>query len=309
MARQFGGKYSPSGKDRPAGGKTPTGSTAPAGPDGGARFRGRRAHNVNVAARALFAAPILLLFAGMAEVFSGNPLGAAIELGAFALLIIGAVMLNEGLKAEAAFDNRTIAKPPAVPRKALAALLAGLGVALAWATNGAGGLFAGIAFGGMATAAHLAAFGLDPMKRKGFDGTNSFDSERAARAIDAAEVTVAEILTAAREIGDRHLEGRVERMVSHARDMFRAIEEDPRDLTRARRFLGVYLTGARDATRKFAALYTRRQDAEARSDFVALLDDLEASFRHQREALLDDDKVALDIEIDVLRERLQREGI
>ena len=53
------------------------------------------------------------------------------------------------------------------------------------------------------------------------------------------------------------------------------MEDDPRDLTAARRYLGVYLLGARDASTKFAEVYARTHSTETREDYLALLDDLE----------------------------------
>jgi 5-bromo-4-chloroindolyl phosphate hydrolysis protein len=90
--------------------------------------------------------------------------------------------------------------------------------------------------------------------------------------------------------------------------MFRTVQDDPRDLTRARRFLGVYLLGARDAAVKFSDLYARNRDPQARADFLALLDDLERNYADKTETLLIDDRSDLDVEIEVLRERLAREG-
>ena len=67
--------------------------------------------------------------------------------------------------------------------------------------------------------------------------------------------------------------------------------------------------GARDATIKFADIYARTRDAQARSDYSALLDDLSDNFAARTRKLLVDDRSDLNIEIDVLRERLQREGV
>ena len=86
-------------------------------------------------------------------------------------------------------------------------------------------------------------------------------------------------------------------------------KRQPRDLTGARKYLSVYLRGARDATVKFADLYGRTRDEDARRDYVALLDDLEANFSAQTEKLLTDNRTDLDIEIEVLRDRLAREGV
>ncbi len=91
--------------------------------------------------------------------------------------------------------------------------------------------------------------------------------------------------------------------------MIRTVEEDPRDLTGARKYLGVYLMGARDATIKFVDLYARNKDADARADYEALLDDLEQNFAARTDKMLLDDRSDMDIEINVLRDRLQREGV
>jgi hypothetical protein len=91
--------------------------------------------------------------------------------------------------------------------------------------------------------------------------------------------------------------------------MFRTIENDPRDLTAARKYLSVYLMGARDATVKFADIYTRGRDKDARKDYVQLLDDLEANFTARTQKMLTDDRSDLNVEIEVLRERLAREGV
>jgi hypothetical protein len=90
--------------------------------------------------------------------------------------------------------------------------------------------------------------------------------------------------------------------------MFRQVESDPRDLTAARKYLSVYLMGARDAAVKFSDLYSRTRDPQAKADFEALLSDLETHFASRTQALLTDNRTDLDIEIGVLRERLMREG-
>ena len=114
---------------------------------------------------------------------------------------------------------------------------------------------------------------------------------------------------AADRIGDRNVTARVDRFMNTARTMFRTVEDDPRDLTAARKYLGVYLMGARDATIKFADIWIRSKDQRARADYEALLNDLETNFDARTKLLLSDDKTDLDIEIDVLRDRLNREGL
>ncbi len=292
MAQRYGGEFSP-GTDR----------VEVSG------FRGLQPGQVNMAARLLFLAPIPMFFAAIGEIRQGDPVGMVLELGAFASMMLGAYLLNDGLKAEHAYNSRKVARPPSIPRKGFAAALAGIGVFLGAYSGGFGGGLIGAAVMGVVTAgAHFAAFGFDPMRKKGLEGASEFDTERVAVAVEKAEGLVGEIMTAAGRFGDRPLEGRVERLASAARDLFRAVEEDPRDLSRARKFMSVYLMGARDATVKFADLYSRDRNADAKADYEALLRDLETSFAAQRETLLLDNRTDLDVEIEVLRERLKQEG-
>ncbi len=162
------------------------------------------------------------------------------------------------------------------------------------------------------TALHLAAFGLDPpMRDKGMEGIDTFQTDRVARAVNEAEAQLTAMKDAILRARDRELEARVDAFQTTARDMFRTIEDDPRDLTPpARKYLGVYLRGgATDATAKFADLFARNRDAGARADYEQLLDDLEANFAARTQQLLTDNRTDLDVEIEVLRERLAREGV
>jgi 5-bromo-4-chloroindolyl phosphate hydrolysis protein len=95
--------------------------------------------------------------------------------------------------------------------------------------------------------------------------------------------------------------------VAIARGLFRQVENDPGDLTAARKFLTVYLRGARDATVKFADAYAQARDAKVRTDYEALLGDLETTFAERTKALLANDHTDLNVEIEVLRERLAQE--
>ena len=297
MAQRFGGRYSPDGEHKNDQPDVDTRDAPPA-------YHGARVNPVGARANAMFLPPVVLAVMSLGAGATGLVTGLA---GA-AVWGLGAVLLREGLKAEAEYNERKIARRPALPRKALAALLAGGGTALAALTHGGqvveAALF-GIAAGGL----HLAAFGLDPLKSKGLEHVDAFQQDRVARVVDEAEEYLGDMGDAARRAGDRSVETRVERFQVTARNLIRTVEEDPRDLTAARKYLGVYLMGARDAARIFADIYARNRDAKAKADFLALLDDLETSFGQKTEKLLIDTNSDLKIEIDVLRDRLKREGV
>ncbi|MDE4303187.1 5-bromo-4-chloroindolyl phosphate hydrolysis family protein [Phaeobacter gallaeciensis] len=299
MAQRYGGKYSPDGAGDPSAvGDTPPTKTK------NTSFRSAQVDPVGARANTMFVPGGVLLILSLNDGATGLALGGV----AAALWTGAAFLLREGLRAETAFAARRVARKPALPRKILASVLTGAGAALA-AWKAEPGIMIAAVYGLAATGLHLATFGLDPLQDKGVEGVDDFQQSRVARAVDEAEAYLDAMREAALRARDRQLEARVDQFQAVARDMFRTIEEDPRDLTGARKYLTVYLQGARDATIKFADIYARSQDPQARSDYLALLEDLEQNFAARTQKMLLEDRSDLTIEIDVLRDRLQREGV
>ncbi|WP_299045685.1 5-bromo-4-chloroindolyl phosphate hydrolysis family protein [uncultured Tateyamaria sp.] len=291
MAQRFGGKYSPDPKDEPTKGDRPA-------------FDKARVDPVGARANLMFLPAVPMVFLALND----GATGLVTALVSAAVLTGAAFMLREGLKAEAAFAARKVARRPALPRKIIAAFLVGFGITLA-AYRSEPGIIAPLLYGLAAFGLHFAAFGIDPLKSKGMEGVDTFQQDRVARVVDGAEELLAEMRDAMKRAEDRKMEPRLDQFQTTVRDLIQTVEEDPRDLTAARKYLGVYLIGARDATIKFADIYGRSRDSQARADYAALLDDLEENFAARTRKLLTEDRTDLSIEIDVLRDRLQREGV
>jgi hypothetical protein len=285
MAKSYGGQHSPG-----VPGRNRVEADAPSGPG----FR----------AWMMFAAPLPLVLRLYGRIVAGDPAGILRTAIAFVLLILGAFLLREGLKAEVAWSASATARRPAFPRKGFAAILCGLGVGAAtW--GGAAGPALPVTLAVLAALLHGFAFGLDPMRDKGEAGLDTLAGRRAAAAIADGEAELDALLASANRLRDRVLRQRIEGFAATAREMFDAVERDPRDLIGARKYLSVYLSGARKATEKFVALYETTGDTSARADFEGLLADLQANFDAGRAEMLLDDKADLDVEIEVLRDRLQ----
>ena len=291
MAQRYGGKFSPDSSTesdpRPA-------QRVEVDPAGGR-------------ANIMFVPGIVLIATTLAD----GAVSMALGLAGAAVWTLSAWLLREGLHAEAAFRSRKVARRPALPRKLLAAAGVGIGTALGAMAHaqGTAEIIAPLLFGLCAAGLHVAAFGTDPMKSKGMEGVDTFQQDRVARVVDEAEKHLQAMTDAIQRAGDRKAEAKLQSFQSTARTLIRTVEEDPRDLTAARKYLGIYLQGARDATIKFADIYSRSRDEDARADYMALLDDLETNFAARTRKSLLDDRSDLTVEIDVLRERLSREGV
>lgn len=284
MAQRFGGKYSPNAAADPMAGSTSALQSAP--PE-------RRI-------RLMFVLPFLFLIGG----YFGTPEELIFAVAAFAALMASAILTREGLRAEAAFNARVIARRPALPRKALGAVLMAAGLFLG-ARIGQTELVLAAALAVLGCILHVMAFGWDPLRNKGGAGRDAFQTDRVARYVDEAEATLTTMRAAITPLRDRALQTRVDAFATIARGLFRGVEADPSDLTAARKYLTVYLVGARDATVKFADHYLQTRDATARAAYESLLTDLETTFASRSQALIGNSQTDLNIEIDVLRERLK----
>lgn len=295
MAQRFGGKFSPTG------GPSKTGPNSNLPPT--ESFQSKRRTKAGFRSNLLFFLPVPFLW----NAFHADPVTLILGLVAAALMLLGAWLTREGLFAQEAYEARSIARRPALPRKFIGAVLIGAGIGCGALMSGQGSLIA-TALATLGAFLHIGAFGFDPMADKGVEGIDAFQTDRVAKAIDTGEAHLSAMKDAILRARDRQLEGRVDRFAAIARQLFRTVEGDPRDLTAARKYLGVYLQGARDATVKFVDLYTRNRDPKIRADYEALLTDLETNFASRTTALLSDNHTDLNVEIEVLRERLAFEN-
>lgn len=302
MAQKFGGKYSPEA----TGALAEAARAAQTQPETAQNnpFRGKQRSRAGGRVNLLFIAPLPLAI----RAFFQDPTGLALYLTAFALLLLAAWLTREGVIAQEAFDARRVARKPAIPRKIFGSVLTGIALFLAGFV-GNDSLIDPLIFAVLGTGLHSFAFGLDPLNNKGLEGTDLRQSDRVTRAVEQAEAHLTTMTSAIARTSDRQLHARVERFQTTARDMFRTVQDDPRDLNAARKYLGVYLKGASAATVKFADLYSRTTDPASKADYLLLLDDLEANFTQRTKKLLLDDRSDLNVEIDVLRDRLKREGL
>ena len=292
MAQKFGGKFSPDGTD------ADNESTS----DGA--YAKARVDPVGARSNVLFIPAIPMVFMALND----GAIALTVALISTAMLTLAAWLLRGGLTAEAEFNARKVARRPALPRKMISSVLTGVGITFA-AYRSEPGLVAPLLYGIAAAGLHIAAFGIDPLKSKGMEGIDTHQQDRVASVVDKAEKYLGEMSDAMLRSGDRKMELKLNAFQDKARDLIRTVEEDPRDLTAARKYLGVYLMGARDATAKFADIYSRTKDEKARTDYAALLKDLSKGFDARTAKLLLDDRSDLNIEIDVLRDRLQQEGV
>lgn len=144
----------------------------------------------------------------------------------------------------------------------------------------------------------------------GFDRRLKLSSNKdVASALEEAYQKLEELEAAGGNIESRDMRERLSRITEWGERILDRIGDDEEDFRRARKFLNVYLDGAKQVTEKFAKAQKDGKTAELEENFRTLLGDMETVCEEQYEHLLNDDLVDLDVQMEVLATRLKREGV
>jgi hypothetical protein len=279
----------------------------------GAEGRDRAAGAGTDRAWVLRIAPAMLALPLVTGLIAGN-VGDVVALAlALALFYGGMALVEQGLAREADYRARQLAKAPRPPRKLIGTLAVAAGAFVCSYGASSDGLILALVYGALAGVGCALAYGLDPSQDKGLEPELArkagVQTDQVIEAITEAETKIGEIERTAASLHNRELTERLARIVARARAVLAQIEQDPSDLRRARRFLVTYLDGTRDVVKK----YTQRQqdlaDTELAANFRHVLDTVEQVFGEQEEVLKRNETMDLEVQIEVLRTQLEREGV
>lgn len=257
----------------------------------------------------LFLLPLPLLLKalfGLGQGDIGFVIGAG---GAYALFLIAALLARRGLRNAALYEERPFSASAPKPWKTVAGVLVGLATAFAaFATAGQPWQIA-ILFGLGAVLGYFLCYGFDPRAKRVVTTGDGTDAAELSAALREAYGRLERIETAGREIASKEFRDRLAGIVAGVEKVLKAIEDDPRDLRRARRFLNVYLDGTQKVTEQYARTHPRTQSTELENNFRALLIDMDRTCKEQYDALIKNDVFDLDVQIEVLNTRLKQEGV
>jgi 5-bromo-4-chloroindolyl phosphate hydrolysis protein len=257
----------------------------------------------------LFLLPLPLLAALLAALAMGQ-VGAVLANGlGFGLFMLGAVLARSGFRFEREYQRRNLARAPRLPLKTLGGLVVALAAGLTAFSAAAYGLFASLALGVATLIGYLMCYGLDPRRDK-FDGQRvGVSADEVLSALEEGERAIQSIEKSRARLRNQELRSRLGRITAQAREILKGIEEDPKDLRRARKFLVVYLEGAQRVSEGYARTHSKLDSGELEDNFRRVLDSIEQVFAQQQERLAEDDALDLDVQIEVLQKQLQQEGV
>lgn len=254
----------------------------------------------------LFVLPLPAALAALVALIGGQ-LGTLLgDLIGYGLMLGGALLVRLGL------DGRRSASGVALwqhlPPKTVGALLLALGSGItAWLGAGHHPGIA-LAFALLTLLGLHLVYGLDLSLPRRLRRPPGLGAHGAASLREAARA-VAAIKQARQDIHQPELDTRLANIGELAQQILERVEDDPRDLWRARKFLTVYLEGVQRVVEGYAKTHGHVATPELDQRFRHALETVEAAFREQYQVLLERDVEDLDIQIEVLTEQLAREGI
>lgn len=263
-------------------------------------FRGRKRSSL----LPLFSLPIFA--GGLKAAISGNATGLLLQFLLGLLFLFGIYQLREGLKAVHTYNQRSVATPP-FPRKTISAVITAIVVVGLSVTGWQIGIIPALVYGVVSGALQYFAFGPDPKTVKGLHHLSTKNRDVVLLFVERAEKKLEQLTHMGHQIESRDIGRRLHHIIQQTWTLVQHLYDDPDDYRDVERFFTVYINSTQDALKKYTTL--EKQNAlthEEKNRFSLLLNDLDNSIVHQRQKLLAHDKIAFDIEVDVLSERLQK---
>jgi 5-bromo-4-chloroindolyl phosphate hydrolysis protein len=246
----------------------------------------------------LFLAVVLSLLARNIPAFGLN-------LIAF-ILFYGTAKLNTwGLSNEFKYHQEKLTKAPTKPYKIMAALL--LGVATLFTASVAGGesLFSGFFLAAVAMVGYVLHYGLDPRTDK-LENIGDVSAELVLKTLSDARSKLSGIEShIAKDFKDLELKEKLSLAVEKSKHIIQTIQEDPKDIRVARKFLLVYLDGLEKVTESYTAIDEADIKGETKEKLHNLLDDVEKRFDKELARLKKNNEFDLDVNIDVLHQQIK----
>ena len=257
----------------------------------------------------LYLLPLPLIPASILAFIYGDLLRITVNTSACVTFFLAASLLRKGISAEVEYHAKKITRAPKWPLKTFSAVIIALTTTTVAYLSAGNSFLVSIAFGLGALAGMCLLYGLDPRQEKMLAGSHGYTADEISATIDEAEAQIVGIEQANKQINNRGFNHRIRLICDQAREIVSMLEEDPGDIRRARKFLNIYLDGALKVTAGYADMQRKHQSAQLSKNFENVLQTIESVFIAQKQKLLEDDVLDLDVQIEVLTAQLKHEGV
>ncbi|MEA1954403.1 MAG: 5-bromo-4-chloroindolyl phosphate hydrolysis family protein [Campylobacterota bacterium] len=245
----------------------------------------------------LFLAVILALLQMNIKAFLLNSL-------MFALFFLSAKLTTKGFEQEFVYHEETFTKAPEVPYKTIAALLLGSSTFLSAWFIAEKSFVSALFLGAISLLGYYWYYGFDPKEDK-FENLGDISAEFVLKTMHEAKIKLANIEEHMYKVEDVTLSNKLDKAVNKAKSILKTLQEDPKDIRVARKFLIVYLDGVSKVMDSYDAMDEVDVKHETKEKLYRLMDDLEIRFDKELVRLKNNNQFDLDVHIDVLKEQIK----
>jgi len=245
----------------------------------------------------LFLSIILALFQTNIQAFLLNSVS-------FILFLAVIGISKKGFIQESIYHQNTFTKAPKIPFKMLAAYLLGAATLFASFIAGDEPFVKSSFLAIIATTGYYLFYGFDP-KRDKLENLGDISAEFVLEAISEAKEKLSAIKKHMLDIKDPLLHDKLNRALQKADNILLTIQEDPKDIRVARKFLIVYIDGIARVTDAYTDMDERDIESQTRQRLHTLMDEVEEKFDKELTRLKNNNQFDLDVYIDTLKEQIK----
>ena len=273
-------------------------------------FRDLKQSTPGIGPLLMYILPLPLIVVGAKSLLGGNRIHLIGSLGSLILFWLSAWFLKQAHYYEWESNRRKWSRSTRFPWRMTAALFTGVGVFIVLLFLLNNNIFVCALGALLGYSGIILRYGFDPQFDKEKDATLvGTTAEELIEIFDEAENNLDELNAAAKKIQNQELKDRLKRITEKTKDILKQIEEDPKDLRRARKFLKVYLKGARRVATQYASSHPDGSHQELETNFRNVLVTIEEVIEEQRIKLEENNVLDLDVKIEVLEAQLRHEGV
>jgi len=258
----------------------------------------------------LYLLPLPILWTLFFSLLNGNFRLIIMNGIAFAMFLLGASIARRGFLIEKEYKNSILAKAPKIKYKSIASIIITIATFFTSYFATANGLFLSILLALVAFVGFYLYYGLDPRVDKVGELNIGVRAEDVIEITSTAKKRIRTIKKLSSDINDNEVDMHLTSIITETEGIIKAIEENPNDLSRARKFFNVYLHRTEAITDEYAQnLKNKNIDKQMRVNYIHLLETVEKTIHQQKERLNEDDITRLDVQIEALTKQIKNEGV
>jgi len=223
---------------------------------------------------------------------------------AFVLFFATAKLNTLGLNKEYEYHTTTLTKAPKTPLKTLTAGLLGVSTLYTAWIAGDEPFITGFFLAIVAIVGYFLYYGFDPKDDK-LENIGDISAEFVIETLATARGKLAEVEEGMKKIKEPELHNKLRIATDKGYEILNNIEEDPKDLRVARKFIIVYIDGIKKVTASYTAIDENDITNATKEKLSNLLSDVEKRFDKEILRLKENNQFDLDVQIDVLQQQIK----